>query len=81
MWVAIIAIVLGGAWWLSSSSMQQAQAPGNGSAAGTAAANDNSDAAIDQSMANIDAQLNGLSSDTVTVDQSMNDQPVQQQAL
>lgn len=45
---------------------------------GMSATNDASDPAIAQDTAAIDAQMQGLSSDSANVDSSMNDQPVQQ---
>ena len=45
---------------------------------GMAATNDASDAAIVQDTAAVDAQMQGLTTDSASVDSSMNDQPVQQ---
>lgn len=76
----IIVVALGVAlWWY----MQQNPAPAPGPAAQTQAAAtnpaaDTSDAAITQDAAAVDAQMQGLNSDSANVDSSLSDQPVQQ---
>jgi hypothetical protein len=42
-------------------------------------ATDTSDAALNQDLAGINAQLGGLASDSASIDQGLNDQPVSQQ--
>jgi hypothetical protein len=41
-------------------------------------ATDNSNAGLQANLSNIDTQMNGFSSDNASVNQGMNDQPVQQ---
>lgn len=55
-----------------------AGAPGNAPSGLTTAPTDTSDAALNQDLANIDAQLNGLASDSASIDQGLNDQPIPQ---
>lgn len=84
-WVVIVLIVIiGGAWWWTVSQSPasnvpagQAAAPaGNNPAAASAqglttSPSDNSDAALDQDLNSVDAQMNGLQSDTAAVDAGM----------
>ena len=67
-------------------------APGNGSVAaggnqapssvGSApSSQDTSDASLNQDLSNIGTQMNGLSSDSASVDAGLNDQPVAQPSL
>jgi hypothetical protein len=89
--IVVVVIAAGALWWsgwLGSMHMspvattqtatttpsQTAPAPING----MSASNDNSDAAITQDTAAIDAQMQGLNSDNANTDSSLNDQPVQQ---
>lgn len=53
---------------------QNAPAPGSLSTAPT----NTSDAALNQDLANIDAGMNSISSDSASIDQGLNDQPVPQ---
>lgn len=89
--IGIVVIVLAGAalWWSGwlgamtpsqtatttpqTQQAPQAQAPQNGMSATT----DVSDAAIGQDAAAIDAQLQGLTADSASVDSSLNDKSVQ----
>lgn len=85
--VALVIIVLigGGAWWYlrgtpspqTATTQQQAtttaQTPPPTD--GMSAANDASDAAIEQDTAAVDAQMQGLSTDSANVNSSLNDQP------
>ena len=92
--VIILVVVVGGVWWWVASQgagTNGGVAPSTGTAAvvnpssasSTASASSslpqgNSNQAINQEMTNINAQMNGLSSDTASVNQSLNDQPVPQ---
>lgn len=85
--VILIIVLLGGGiwWWFAANNQNTALSPTgqsnnvSGAAAGATAdqivSTDTSDAALDQSLANIDGQLNGLASDSANVDASLN-QPV-----
>jgi hypothetical protein len=42
---------------------------------------DNSDAALQTDLSNIDSQMNGFSSDNASINQGLNDQPVAQSQL
>ena len=44
-------------------------------------ASDNSNAALQASLSNVDSKMSGFSSDNASVNQGMNDQPVQQSSL
>ena len=94
MWIVVIVIVVGGGiwWWMASQNNAPTAAPAasnNVGAMGTSGATatgaqpasypqGDSDQAINQDMTSVDAQLSGLTSDSASVTQSMNDQPVQQ---
>lgn len=84
LWVIVAAVVVGGGiwWWMASQNGAPSSMPtamDNGSAS-TSYPQGNSDQSINQDMASLDAQMNGLSSDSASVAASMNDQPVQQAA-
>jgi len=85
-WIIVAVVVIGGGvWWWTAA---HPAANSNGQALGTAEQSSaasatplpqgDSDQAITQEMTDINAQMNGLGSDTASVDQSMNDQPVPQ---
>ena len=88
--IGIVVVVLAGAalWWSGwlgnmtpsqtatttpQAAQPQAQAPTNG----MSASNDTSDAAMAQDAAAIDAQMQGLTQDTSSVDTSLSDKSVQ----
>jgi len=50
-------------------------------AANGVSAIDNSNAALQTDLSNIDSQMNGFSSDNASISQGLNDQPVQQSSL
>ena len=88
LWIVVILVVVGGGiwWWMASHGMGSINGAGtspvtvnnaNPSASSSLPQGD-SNQAISQEMTDINAQMNGLSSDTASVNQSMNDQPVQQ---
>ncbi len=82
-WVASRGAGAGNGLGAPSASTGAAAVANPSSASSTAAASSslpqgNSNQAINQEMTDINAQMNGLSSDTASVSQSMNDQPVQQ---
>ncbi len=85
-WVIIAFMVIVGGllgWWnLSRQNAVQSPVPATGTSTntpGAPASADSSDQGINQSLANIDTQMKGLSTDTATVNQGFNDQPVSQQ--
>ena len=94
LWVVIAVVVIGGIWWLVAGQSNVATAPSNtasGTAGSPESATTtasttvsasypqgNSNQAIDQSMTNLNTQMNGLTSDNASVTQSLNDQPVTQ---
>ena len=81
MWIIIVVIVVGGIWWWLSAKTQSG-APAVTAPASNATSSSypqgSSDQSINQDMTDLNAQMNGLSSDNASVTQSMNDQPVQQ---
>jgi type IV secretory pathway TrbL component len=79
-WVIVVVVVLGVIWWMVKNSqntsqpnmMNTAGAPANESSTeNTIVSTGTSDSDLDQDMNNINAQMNGLSSDTANVDASM----------
>lgn len=95
LWIAVAVLVVGGLviWMVGNQTAAPspaAQAP-NASTTNQAAAgqtsgnsmvsNSTSDAAFQGDLANIDSQMNSFSSDSASIDQGLNDQPVQQQQL
>ncbi len=86
--VALIVIIIAGfgLWKSGLISLGSLQSPAAEQATSTPQAqsglptgqSDTSDAAFVQDSAAVDAQLQGLSQDSANVDQSLNDQPVQQ---
>ncbi len=89
LWVVVaILIVAGLAWWIAGNQSgpsypaAQAPAPSSNQAGGNAlVANGTSNAALQSDLANVDSQINSFNSDSQSIDQGMNDQPVQQQQL
>lgn len=91
LWIVLAVVVVGGGIWWWSMSHTATQSPAtattaqtqtqagnsNGTQASSAPAG-NSDQAINQTMANVNAQMNGFSSDSASINQGLNDQPVQQ---
>ncbi len=88
-WIIVAAIVIvGGIWWWMASrtgaNVPSSPAASSNNANATSSTSTaslpqgNSNQAINQEMTSINAQMNGLSSDTASVSQSMNDQPVPQ---
>jgi cytoskeletal protein RodZ len=88
LWIIIAVIVIGGIWWwIASQNTVSAPTTAINTTTGTSNASTsasstypagNSNQAITQDLASVDAQLSGLNSDNASVTQSMNDQPVQQ---
>jgi hypothetical protein len=63
----------------SAPAPQNAPAPASTSSEGLSTSpTDTSNAALNQDLTSIDAQLNGLASDSANIDQGLNDQPVSQ---
>ncbi len=94
LWVVLAVIVVGGGiwWWMASqagttpaamynntgATVASSSTSGTSATASTSYPQGDSDQSINQDMASVNAQMNGLSSDNASVTQSMNDQPVQQ---
>ncbi len=94
MWLLIVLIVAAGIIWFAMGNKSIAPAvPGySGTPASPTAETitpptsavlptpptDDSNAALNQDLTSIDSQLNGLASDSASVDQGLNDQPVTQ---
>jgi hypothetical protein len=84
LWVVLAVLVIGGIWWwsMSNNGSYSPSSTYNPGATSTSQSNgapsDNSDQAINQDMTNANAQINGFSSDSASIDQGLNDQPVQQ---
>ncbi len=79
LWIVIVVVVAGGAWWYLGSRKTEAPSTQTNSA-NTAAATlsqGSSNQNLAQDLTKIDAQMNGLSSDSASVSQSVNDQPIQ----
>ena len=81
--VIVVLVIIGGIWWwLASSNAPSPAAQSNNSPSTAAGAvgvttnqivsTDTSDVSLNQDLANIDDQLNGLASDSANVDASMN---------
>ena len=81
--VIVVLLVAGGIWWWMSMKDESAeygtQNPSATTTGTNPAAQGNSDSAITSDMTSFDGQMNGLNSDSASVDQNLNDQPVQQQ--
>ena len=79
--VVVVVLIAGAIWWASSMSNGYSPAPASPSAStnptnvSDSASNNQS---LSQEMTSVDTQLNGLSSDSAKIDQSLNDQPVSQ---
>lgn len=89
-WVIVAVVVVGGAWWWFSMShtagapataLAPTAPPSGATATGTATVTDNSNAALNANLSQIDAQMNGFASDNAGVNQGLDDQPVQQSQL
>lgn len=85
-WLLIAVIVFGAAaYFLWNGGVTNAPAsPAGQSAAnqpGASTGNSTSDTSLNQDLANLDTQINSFASDSATIDQSLNDQPVAQSQL
>ena len=85
LWAVIAVIVVGGGIWWWAATRNPASSPSlisSNQAANPVPTSSlpqgDSNQSISQEMTSIDAQMNGLSSDTANISSSMNDQPVQQ---
>jgi len=91
--IAVIVVGGGIWWWVASQSSAAAPTaettppaanqgapttPGAGVTPSSSYPSGDSDQSIQQDMASVNAQMNGLGSDNASVTQSLNDQPVQQ---
>ena len=94
LWVVVIVVVAGGIWWWYAASNPSTSSPamtentpvgtsttaGNaGSGSSTALASGNSDTSLNSNLSQIDGQMSGFNSDSASMNQGLNDQPVQQQ--
>ena len=83
--VLVIALVIGGFWWVKRGSPKTAPAPAAQTTT-TAPANntgsiltkESSNASLDQDLTIIDSQMKSLDTDSANVDQSLNDKPIPQ---
>ena len=93
LWIVVVVIVVGGVWWwmasrngspaavLMSNNNNNVGMTTSSTVSGnqsTSYPQGDSDQSINQDITNLNAQMNGLSSDNASVTQSLNDQPVQQ---
>jgi uncharacterized membrane protein affecting hemolysin expression len=83
LFVVIIALIAGGVWWYSSGQNQhdvytseQGDTGSSSQTAATISATNTSNEALDQDVLTINAQLNNLSNDSASIDQSFNDKPI-----
>jgi hypothetical protein len=76
--IVVAVVVLGGVWWWMSMNggNYSYQQPGT-----TSGASGNSNADLSQNLAQVDGQMKILASDSASVDQGLNDQPVGQDQL
>jgi hypothetical protein len=95
-WIVVVIVVVFAAWFLWNLSQGQSPAPttqpsatqtSSGQVSGTqtaqpvVAASGASNANLNSDLNTIDSQTNAANSDSASVDQSFNDQPVQQSQL
>ncbi len=75
--IVVVLVVAGGIYWwvMGQNSSTNYQSPTGSNTSG------NSDTALNQDLATIDGQMSAFSSDSASIDQSMNDQPVAQSQL
>lgn len=77
LWIVVVVVVAGAIWWWSAG-----QSGLNGSpAAYNNPGNGNSTADLTQNLAQIDSQMSGFSSDSTSMNEALNDQPVTQAQL
>lgn len=80
--IVVILVVFGGMyWWLMGDGGSYSQTSNTYSNGQPALSSGNSDADLSQDLAAIDGQISAFSSDSASIDQSMNDQPVAQSQL
>lgn len=80
--IIVILVVLGGVyWWLLGQNAPASPGATNAGNSATQLTNGNTNADLNQDLATIDAQMNGLASDSASVNQSLSDQPVTQSQL
>jgi cytoskeletal protein RodZ len=80
LWLVIIVLVVLGVWWwfspkstgTNNSAASQATPSGPAVPSPAIVSTGTSDASLNQDLTNIDSELNGLSSDSAAVDQSLN---------
>ncbi len=76
----VIIIVVAGILWYVGVGKKAANAPGPNATSGLSTSDsDTSDAALQKDLTTVDAQMNGLSKDSASVDSSLNDKPVPQE--
>jgi len=94
LWIIVVAIIVGGIWWWMAPQSNVAMAPSSANntnmpanvtstvnssnTASTSYPQGDSNQSINQDLTSVNSQLNGLSTDSASVTQSLNDQPIQQ---
>jgi len=79
--IVVALLIVAGGWWYVDELNQTNSVPSTFVASTSSSqgnASDASDASIDQSMASVDGQMNGLNSDSASVDEGLNDKSIQQ---
>lgn len=78
-WVIVAIIVIGGIWlWLSGNNNEANPAAQSNTANNQTATVSDNNTSLDQDLANLDVQLNGLASDSASINDGLNDQPIAQ---
>ncbi|HUZ93121.1 MAG TPA: hypothetical protein VNG29_03960 [Candidatus Paceibacterota bacterium] len=85
LWVVVAAVLALGAWWYAAMPQNGnyngntvPPSSANGVQGGNVSAQGNTDAALNQNLSAMSSQMNGFSSDSASMDQGLNDQPIQQ---
>ncbi len=77
-WVVAIVVVAGAIWWyVAAQNPAEPETYGTNATSSVAMSQGTSDQSLNQDLTQIDAQMNGLSSDSASVNQSFSDQPIQ----
>jgi len=81
--IAVAVLVVGGAWWWTGGLNGPAGSPAspNGAQENGSAVTTQGNSDLSQDLAQIDSQMNGLASDSTSIDQGLSDQPVSQEQL
>lgn len=73
----VLALVILGGWYFGNKPTTAPSDKSNTSAPAVTAEN-STDASLDKDLQGIDVQMNGLSSDSASIDQGLNDKPIEQ---